>query len=85
MDPKRGAMKYQALQIKVQKNYSHGLSLLVGYSYHVEKDETFYNDIALTVIQLAELTWQNAAFGYRHRITFAEHLGRSAGERAVPS
>ena len=38
-------MKYQALQIKLQKNYSHGLSLLVGYSYHVEKGEQFYDDI----------------------------------------
>jgi len=41
-----GAMKYRALQIKVQKNYSHGLALLLGYSYHVEKNERFFDDIA---------------------------------------
>ena len=72
---KGGAMKYQALQIKLQKNYSHGLSLLVGYSYHVEKDQTFYNDIDT---YNREYSWQNAlgvevkaCCGYRHRITFA--------------
>ena len=27
-------LKYQALQIKLQKSYSHGLSFLAGYSYH---------------------------------------------------
>ncbi len=41
-----GAMKYQALQVKLQKSYSKGLTLLIGYSYHVEKDERFFNDIA---------------------------------------
>ena len=60
-----GAMNYQALQIKLQKNYSHGLSLLVGYSYHVEKDERFYNDIDN---YQRRFTWQNA-HTYRHRLT----------------
>jgi hypothetical protein len=75
---KAGAMKYHALQIKLQKNYSHGLSVLAGYSYHVEKDQTFYDDIAT---YKREFSWQNAGWnigsqggvgGYRHRITFAE-------------
>jgi TonB-dependent receptor-like protein len=64
---KGGAMKYQALQIKVQKNYSQGLSLLFGYSYHVEKNETFFNDIDT---YKRNYTWQDP-FGYRHRITNA--------------
>ncbi len=63
-----GAMKYQALQIKLQKNYSHGLSILGGYSYHVEKDQRFYDDIAT---YKRNYTWQDP-FNYRHRITFAE-------------
>jgi hypothetical protein len=70
---KAGAMKYQALQIKLQKNYSHGLSLLAGYSYHVEKDQTFYDEIAN---YKREFSWQNGRStngqAYRHRITFAE-------------
>jgi hypothetical protein len=60
-----GAMNYQALQIKLQKNYSHGLSLLVGYSYHVEKGERFYNDIDN---YQRRFTWQNG-HSYRHRLT----------------
>jgi hypothetical protein len=62
-----GAMKYQALQIKLQKNYSQGLSLLAGYSYHVEKDETFYDNIATYTRQFS---WQNGT-SYRHRISGA--------------
>lgn len=64
---KGGAMKYQALQIKVQKNYSHGLTLLVGYSYHREKDQRFYNDIA---DYNREFSWQYAS-AYRQRFTMA--------------
>lgn len=52
-----GAMKYQALQVKVQKNYSRGLTVLIGYSYHVEKDQRYFDSIANYNKQL---TWQNA-------------------------
>ncbi len=62
-----GAMKYQALQMKLQKNYSQGLSLLIGYSYHVEKDQTFYDNIANYKRQYS---WQNGT-SYRHRISAA--------------
>ena len=64
---KSGSMRYHALQIKVQKNYSHGLSLLSGYSYAVEKDQRFFDDIATYNRQFS---WQNAN-NYRHRITGA--------------
>jgi hypothetical protein len=60
-----GSMKYQALQIKVQKTYSQGLTLLAGYSYHVEKDQRFFNDIAN---YNREFSWQNANT-YRARLT----------------
>ena len=62
-----GAMKYQALQMKLVKSYSQGLSLLAGYSYHVEKDETFFNDIDT---YSRHYTWQNPN-NFRHRITTA--------------
>ncbi len=64
---KGGAMKYQSLQVKLQKAYSHGVSLLVGYSYHVEKDQQFFNDIAT---YSREFSWQNPN-GYRQRLTAA--------------
>lgn len=62
-----GAMKYQALQIKLQKNYSHGLSMLLGYSYHVERDQRFYDSIA---DYEHTFTWQNPNT-YRQRFTLA--------------
>jgi hypothetical protein len=62
-----GAMKYRALQIKAQKSYSHGLSLLIGYSYSVEKGERFFDSIAT---YNREYSWQNAS-NYRHRLTGA--------------
>jgi hypothetical protein len=53
--------------VKVQKTYSHGLSMLIGYSYNVEKDERFFDAIAT---YNREYSWQNAN-NYRHRITGA--------------
>ena len=41
-----GNMKYQSLQIKLQKNFSKGYSFLLGYNYHFEKDHRYFNDIA---------------------------------------
>jgi hypothetical protein len=64
---KGGAMKYRALQVKVQKTYSHGISLLIGYSYNVEKDERFFDAIAT---YNREYSLQNAN-SYRHRLTGA--------------
>ena len=60
-------MTYNSLQIKFQKNYSHGLSLLGGYNYHLEKDEEFFDDIAS---YNRNYTWQNTHTN-RHRITAA--------------
>jgi hypothetical protein len=62
-----GAMRYQALQVKVQKNYSHGLAMLIGYSYNVEKGQRFYNDIADYARQFS---WQYGN-NYRQRLTVA--------------
>jgi hypothetical protein len=62
-----GAMRYQALQLKLQKNYSHGLTMLVGYSYNVEKGQRFYNDIAGYE---RDYSWQTGN-NYRQRLTVA--------------
>jgi hypothetical protein len=62
-----GALRYQALQLKLQKNYSQGVTLLVGYSYHVEKGQRFYNDIA---DYNREFSWQYGN-NYRQRLTMA--------------
>jgi hypothetical protein len=40
-----GNMHYQAAEFKLTKNYSRGLSLLAGYSYHYEQDQRFFNSI----------------------------------------
>jgi hypothetical protein len=60
-----GAMRYQSLQLKAQKNFSKGYSLLIGYNYHYETDQRFFDSIATYVQQY---TWipGNAA---RHRLT----------------
>jgi hypothetical protein len=65
-----GTMRYQALQLKLQKRYSQGLSLLAGYNYHVENDEVFYDDIAT---YNRNFSWQRpiGRNSYRHRITAA--------------
>jgi hypothetical protein len=62
-----GNMKYQSLQIKVQKNFSKGYSFLFGYNYHYEQDERFFNDIALYQQQY---TWIDSPAS-RHRLTMA--------------
>jgi hypothetical protein len=64
---KAGSMRYQALQIKLQKSYSHGLSFLAGYSYHIERDERFFDSLASYA---HELSWQDAGT-YRQRLTGA--------------
>ena len=64
---KSGAMKYQALQVKLQKSYTNGLTLLIGYSYHVEKDQRFFDSIANYD---RVFSWQNPS-NYRQRISAA--------------
>jgi hypothetical protein len=64
---KSGSMKYQALQMKLQKSYTHGLTLLIGYSYHVEKDQRFFDGIANYD---KVYTWQNPG-NYRQRVSAA--------------
>jgi hypothetical protein len=62
-----GNMHYQSFQLKAQKNYSHGYSMLFGYNYHYQNDQRFFDSIAT---YLQQYTWipDNAS---RHRLTFA--------------
>jgi hypothetical protein len=62
-----GNMRYQSLQIRLQKNFTKGYSFLFGYNYHYEQDERYYNDIA---VYAQQYTWINSAAA-RHRLTFA--------------
>jgi hypothetical protein len=62
-----GNMKYQSLQIKLQKNFSQGYSFLIGYNYHYETDQRFYNDIAVYTQQYTWIDSPNA----RHRLSMA--------------
>jgi hypothetical protein len=60
-----GAMRYQALQIKAQRNFRNGFAGMIGYSYHREVDQRFYDDVANYVKQWS---WQDSYFP-RHRFT----------------
>jgi hypothetical protein len=62
-----GDMRYQSLQLKLQKTFSHGYSFLIGYNYHFEKDQRYFNDIA---VYAQEYTWINSPAS-RHRLTMA--------------
>jgi len=62
-----GHMHYQSLQIKLQKNFSHGYSFLAGYNYHYEQDERYFNDIG---VYNQQYTWIDSPAS-RHRLTVA--------------
>ena len=76
-----GNMKYQSLQIKLQKNFSKGYSFLFGYNYHYEQDERFFNDIA---VYQQQYTWIDSPAS-RHRLNDGGNLGNPVRERpAIP-
>jgi len=58
-----GNMWYHSLQIRLQKTFNQGYSLLVGYGYSRETDQIFYDDIATYTRQW---TWQDAANARHH-------------------
>jgi hypothetical protein len=59
--------RYQALQLRVQRRYSAGATLLVAYNYNQERNEAYFNDPAQYVNQPFWLGSNNA----RHRLTLA--------------
>jgi hypothetical protein len=62
-----GNMRYQSLQIKAQKNFSKGYSLLIGYNYHYERDQRLYDDRAVFA---KEYSWMDSPSS-RHRLSLA--------------
>lgn len=62
-----GDMHYQAIQFKVQKNFSRGWSAMWGYNYHWQEDQRFYDNIAE---YLDQYTWIPTDAS-KHRMTWA--------------
>ena len=59
--------RYQALQLRVQRSYAAGASVLLAYNYNQERNEAFFNDITQYVNDVFWLGSNNA----RHRLTLA--------------
>ena len=59
--------RYQALQLRVQRSYAAGASVLFAYNYNQERNEAFFNDPQQYVNQVFWLGSNNA----RHRLTLA--------------
>jgi hypothetical protein len=57
--------RYQALQLRAQRSYTAGASVLVAYNYNQERNEAFFNDIQQYANQVFWLGSNNA----RHRLT----------------
>ena len=62
-----GHMHYHSLQIRANKTFSKGYSLMAGYAYIFAKDQIFFDSIAS---YLQQWTWQDAA-NARHRLNIA--------------
>ncbi len=59
--------RYQALQLRVQRSYAAGASVLVAYNYNQERNEAYFNDIQQYANNVFWLGSNNA----RHRMTIA--------------
>ncbi len=59
--------RYQALQLRVQRSYSAGATVLVAYNYNQERTEAYFNDPAIYNNTPFWLGSNNA----RHRLTIA--------------
>ena len=59
--------RYEALQLRVQRTYAAGASILFAYNYNRERNEAYFNDIQQYVNQVFWLGSNNA----RHRLTIA--------------
>ncbi len=62
-----GRMKYQSLQLRLNRRFGNGYSVLLGYNFARQQDEVFFNDIAAYE---RNFTWQESDRP-RHRITTA--------------
>ncbi len=62
-----GAQKYHSLQLRLNKSFSRGYSLMMGYNYARQTNESFYDDIASFT---RTFSWQENNRP-RHRLTGA--------------
>ena len=62
-----GDMTYHSLQMKATKSFSNGYTLLLGYNYHVQANQSFYDNVDNYL-----KNWTSLDSGTpRHRITAA--------------
>jgi hypothetical protein len=59
--------RYQALQLRVQRTYTSGGSILIAYNYNHQRDEAYFNDVQQYVNQVFWLGTGNP----HHRLTVA--------------
>jgi hypothetical protein len=59
--------RYSALQLRAQRSYTAGASVLVAYNYNQERTEAYFNDITTYADEVFWLGSANA----RHRMTIA--------------
>ena len=62
-----GDMKYHSLQLRLEKRFSQGFSMMYGYNFNNQKDQIFYDNVD-SYIQ--NWTWQKTD-REQHRMTFA--------------
>ena len=62
-----GSSRYHSLQLRLNRSFANGYSIMMGYNYARQQDEVFFNDIASFN---RELTWQESDKA-RSRLTFA--------------
>ena len=60
-------MHYESLQLKAQKRFAKGYSFLVGYNYHREQDQVYYDSLAQ---YLNNWSWADGGTA-RHRLTIS--------------
>jgi hypothetical protein len=59
--------RYRALQVRIQRAYNNGLSVLLAYNYNRERNTFFFNDIDQFADKFTWLTSNNP----RHRLTLS--------------
>jgi hypothetical protein len=52
-----GKSRYQSLQLRLNRRFANGYSMLMGYNYGRQQDEVFFNDISSFD---REFTWQES-------------------------
>ena len=62
-----GGERYQSFQLRLDRRFANGASILMGYNYAREQDEVFFNDIDNFQ---KSFTWQETDRP-RHRISAA--------------